>query len=74
MSAQRISFAFSCTADGTNYDSAIIIEQYGAEKVVRLAPRHKSVGANPLYEIAMDAHDLESFGSMCISFARSLNE
>jgi hypothetical protein len=73
MSEQKVGFYFSCDADGSPNDHTIYVEQRN-EGTVTLGARYKNSEPNHLYEIEMDADDLQAFGQMCLALAQQMRE
>jgi hypothetical protein len=72
MSTQLITVLFSCNADASANDYTVSLEQRIDSNTVLLGARYKSSQPNRLYQIEMDADDLQAFGELCIAVARLL--
>ena len=73
MSNQLAGFYFSCTADKSANDYTIYVEEVPRDgQTVKLAARYKNSEPNNLYEMILDADDLEAFGQKCLDHARHM--
>lgn len=71
MSEHVISFAFCCNADRSAHDHTMYVNGNARDqRTVTLGARYKNSEPSHLYEIEMDADDLECFGALCQSVAR----
>jgi hypothetical protein len=69
---QLLGFYFSCNADKSANSQTIYVDRLSRTNVV-LGARYKNCERNHLYEMEMDAEDLQKFGEMCIDLARQIS-
>lgn len=68
MSVQYFGFYFSCNTDKSANDYTVYAE-LDEDGDVKLSIRYKNAEPNSLYQITMDANDLNKFGKMCCDMA-----
>lgn len=71
MSEQLMGLYFSCNADKSAHDYTIYVEGISAS-TVKIGARYKNSERNSLYEIEMDADDLQRFGDLCTFLSKQI--
>jgi len=72
MSNQIFGFYFSGDADKSANDYAIYCDLI-QDDCAKMAIRYKNAERNSIYEIELDAADLETFGTQCINLAKLMS-